>query len=476
MPSRSPFRPPTVGLVLSGGGSAASFQVGALRYLYDVQGITPTVITGTSAGSILAALLAQADDHAGQRQILDDIEQTGKAGLQQPSDIVSELGWFTELQKLTPAWQKAPAPRVRHEPRSVTLPVRGRRIKGDPGHERAPRPTIRVPRWHPSPVLETLSLVWNLGRSGTDFEVLVRGARQERSMFRPGPIFARLLAPHLFDPDRLARSPVELRIAVVALESGELRYVTGRGALVDREDHRLTEDGAIDLVQAVHASCAIPAVFPPVQLGEEHYVDGGIRENAPVEIAMSQLGVDRCYAIVAMAEGVPPDTSYADKDMLSIVLRSAAGIMADEIHLNSVTRSRAAGAVVISPQTNLLGLLDVDPGLVAIALDYGYLTAADACESATQTQRQLTEDLVETRRQIWSLENSCLAPELAAVEPPSDWPAELARLKGQLRDLVAQVEPGRLPPGASRWWSTWEEHLFEISEPPTWTEVAAPSA
>lgn len=41
-----------VGLVLSGGGARASFQVGALRYLYDEVGITPSVITGTSAGSI----------------------------------------------------------------------------------------------------------------------------------------------------------------------------------------------------------------------------------------------------------------------------------------------------------------------------------------------------------------------------------------------------------------------------------------
>lgn len=52
-----------MGLVLSGGGASASFQVGALGYLYDVVGITPTVITGTSAGSILATLLAQAEDH-----------------------------------------------------------------------------------------------------------------------------------------------------------------------------------------------------------------------------------------------------------------------------------------------------------------------------------------------------------------------------------------------------------------------------
>ncbi|MEO7081442.1 MAG: patatin-like phospholipase family protein [Flavobacteriales bacterium] len=38
-----------------------------------------------------------------------------------------------------------------------------------------------------------------------------------------------------------------------------------------------------ELVPALMASCAIPLVFPPVQVGGVHYVDGGISNNLPVE-------------------------------------------------------------------------------------------------------------------------------------------------------------------------------------------------
>lgn len=144
-------------------------------------------------------------------------------------------------------------------------------------------------------------------------------------MFRPGPIFDVMLNPGVLDPERLAQSRTELRVAVVALESGELRYVTGTGALVDRENRPVWTDSPLSVVDAVLASCAIPGLLPPVRLGEEHYIDGGRRENAPVQIAMTHLGVDRCYAVIALPRGLARESSYADKDMLSIVLRSAAG-------------------------------------------------------------------------------------------------------------------------------------------------------
>ena len=50
---RRKARTSVTGLVLSGGGAGAGFQVGALRYLYDRVSISPSVITGTSAGAIL---------------------------------------------------------------------------------------------------------------------------------------------------------------------------------------------------------------------------------------------------------------------------------------------------------------------------------------------------------------------------------------------------------------------------------------
>jgi predicted acylesterase/phospholipase RssA len=462
-----------VGLVLSGGRSGAFFELGALHYLYDKAKITPSVITGTSTGSILAALLAQADDHAGQRRVLADIERLSQ-NLRQNSDMLTELAWYAELQKLMPAWQKTAldANPPQNDSRTITLPslgLRNRRRNKNGQAEVAGGTTIKLPHWDRSPVLDMLSMMWTMRRSGTNLDTLLRGARTERSMFRHGPIFDVLLDPGVLDVERLAQSRTQLRVAVVALESGELRYVTGTGGLVDRENRPVWTDSPLSVVDAVLASCAIPGLLPPVRLGEEHYTDGGTRENAPVQIAMTHLGVDRCYAVFALPRGLARESSYADKDMLSIVLRSGAGIMADEILLNDVARARAAGAVIIAPEVDLVGLLGVDPGLLSISMDYGYLRAAEACEDATAEQQRLTRDIVEMRHHIWSVENRLFGPDSGdgfRAQEQSD----LAVLKRRLRDVVAQVPGARLPAGAGEWWRTWEDHPYEITEPASWAE------
>ena len=476
---RRPAPAPVVGLVLSGGGASASFQVGALRYLYDVEGIAPTVVTGTSAGSILAALLAQADDAAGQRAVLERIEEQ-YAHLREPADLLVELEWFSELQKLVPALQRVGQARASHlEPQTIPLPAialpslgLSRRRAADGGLVPPVRPVIRLPRWDATPVRETLSAVWSISRARPDFEALLEGGLHEQSLYRRGPIFDALLGPGMFDPERLARSATELRVAVVGLESGELRYVTGRGVLVDRTDRPVPGEGPVPLVDAVHASCAIPAAYPPVRLGAEHYVDGGTRENLPVDVAVHRLGVTRCYAITALPTGVPVDTSYADKDLMAIVLRATAGIMSDELQLDDLVRAEAAGAVVITPEVDVLGVLEVDPGLLAIAKDYGYLRAAEACEGAGEEDQRVTRELVELRRQIWQLEVEVLAAQ--AGDAGAEDLAELATLKTRLRDLVAQVPPARLPAGASRWWQTWEGHLVEVDLPVSWVGGGLP--
>ena len=467
---------PVVGLVLSGGGASASFHVGALRYLYDVEGITPSVLTGTSAGSILATLLAQADDHAGQRQVLHEVGlRYGK--LRQPSDLMVELDWFAELQKLVPALQRVGQARASHlEPQTITLPtlglIRQRRRTGDPGSPGA-HPVIRLPRWDPTPVRETLSVVWSVGRARPDFDALVRGGRHEQSMYRRGPIFDELLGPAMLDPARVARSRTELRIATVSLESGELRYVTGHGELVDRANRPVEGEEPVDLVDAVHASCAIPAVYPPVQLGREHYVDGSTRENLPVEVAMNHLGVTRCYAVNSMPTGVPQDGSYAGKDILAIVLRAAAGIMSDEVQLDDVSRAQAAGAVLIVPEVDVVGVLEVDPGLLALADDYGYLRAAEACQQATADEQRVTREVVGLRRRTWKHEAELLAGPAGDAPPGAD--AELARLKLELRDLVEQIPAGRRPAGADQWWQRWEQHLTDVPEEVGWLPDASAS-
>src|SRR2546423_15658245 len=50
-----------VGLALSGGASHGDFEVGAVRYLYDIRKVKPQIISGTSVGSIAAVKLAEGE-------------------------------------------------------------------------------------------------------------------------------------------------------------------------------------------------------------------------------------------------------------------------------------------------------------------------------------------------------------------------------------------------------------------------------
>jgi NTE family protein len=190
-------------------------------------------------------------------------------------------------------------------------------------------------------------------------------------------------------------------------------------------------------------------------------VDGGIRENLPVEVATRHLGVTHCYAVSSFPSGVPAEADFAGRDLSAIVLRATAGIMADEIQRQGVARARAAGATVIAPEVSVLGVLEVDPGLLAIAADYGYLRAAEACEHASVTEQQVVRELIELRRRIWASEGSLSR---VGVGLPAAR-AELAPLKDRVRDLVGQVPPARLPEGASRWWQDWERHSQAVPQP-----------
>jgi NTE family protein len=522
--SRLPWRrrAEVTGLVLSGGGARASFQIGALRYLYQQVGIRPEVITGTSAGSVLAAVLAQSDEPAEQRRLVGELERIWR-GMRTSSDMFVPLDWYARLRERGPEWMAAfsrrqqrqrPLGRRFSRVASLTTPrpapsgsaesadagaavevapveVAAVEVDGQLGSAHAVRNRLRTlgtrtgPAtepgedegwWESLGVVEFFTALREVGRARPDLEVILRGAERERSMYQLGPIVDRLLDPEVFHPTRVAGSGITLRIAVVSLESGELRYVTGNGELLDRHGRPLGLE-RVDLVDAVRASCAIPAVLPPIRLGDEHYVDGGVRETLPAEVAVEQLGVTRCYAVVASPPGVPQEESYADKDMLSIVLRSTAGIMSDEGLHDEVAWARRAGAVVIQPEIDVHDVLTIDPGLTAISMDYGYMRAAEAVLGADTRETGLTRDIITLRKQIWQLEADLLGPAAQdAVEADAGATpdlTELVHLKRELRALVDQAPLDHLPPGARSWWRGFEAHAVPVDVAADWALATA---
>jgi NTE family protein len=83
-------------------------------------------------------------------------------------------------------------------------------------------------------------------------------------------------------PDR------ELLITAVDAEDGE--FVVWR------------KDAGVPLVLAVASSCAVPMVFPPVEIGGRHYVDGGVRSATNADLA---FGAETLVVLEPMGAASP---------------------------------------------------------------------------------------------------------------------------------------------------------------------------
>lgn len=480
------------GLVLSGGGSKASFQLGALRYLYEVVGIRPTVVVGTSSGSILSAMIGQSLDPDEQAASVRRLEELW-FGMRRQSDMFTERPWFTTLQARGHEWMHL----MSAEKSAPALPRRGvrrqRATDDDPPLAEAEQlsgqaETLRIAMaehtpeasgWSPGLALQLMSSLPRLRGAPGDLGAILRGAEASRSMYRPGPLLESLLDEQTYRSDRVAGSGMTVRIAIVCLETGDLRFMRQDGVLVDRED-RLVGDERHDFSRGVLASCSIPAVFAPVELEGEYYVDGGVRENVPAEMAIS-LGVDRCWVVSSAASDTPSESSFATKSIAQVVAR-ATEIMSDETERDEVAYARSAGARVIEPELQVHTPLQVDPGLIRINRDYGWMRAAEEHLDVPEAQRQVHRRLIELRMEAHRLEAErfIVRPTPAAtgrIRP--DWGATeddlraLTTTKLAIDDLVGRARQEALPEGHEQWAGDWEQHPVQPTRRPPWVSPAA---
>ena len=113
---------------------------------------------------------------------------------------------------------------------------------------------------------------------------VARAAHEPGSVDREGVIRSRL--PVHAWPDR------DLRITAVDAESGEFTV--------------FTSESGVDLVSAVAASCAVPTVWPPVEIEGRSYMDGGMRSTANVDVARD---VERVVVLAPLPRSLSKKTS-----------------------------------------------------------------------------------------------------------------------------------------------------------------------
>ncbi len=276
----------------------------------------------------------------------------------------------------------------------------------------------------------------------------------------------------------IARPGLQLRLAVTALRAGVLRFVTEDGTIVESDARTPAPGdaaGPVDLVDGAIASASVPMVFPPHPMADDDYVDGGVIEIVPVSAAAA-LGATRIIAVVAVPLRLQRDErDYAAAPAGYIGLRSMGMIGVAERQISNLNVHLPEGTTLttVDPVVDVVGLFEIEPGLLRINKDYGWLRAADLL---AEGDADIRADIADGTHAIVEAPPRGLAPGGVALgrradrgrrrwhpgpgaraqgpDPCPGGPAQAAWLPGarRLRGLVDRLRGphGRAPPGPPR--------------------------
>jgi Patatin-like phospholipase len=285
-------------IVLSGGGAKGSFEVGALFYMREIwSSIQPRIVCGTSVGAINGVAVAESDDGAGIGKL-----ETIWLGLQYNSDMYT---LSPEFEQVFSHLGINVADVVLH---GGGLPFSG--ISGFLSFVATLGLSPETAGWVAigwaagGPVGGLIAGIVQLGSSSKDkLEDAIKNLSTAAFAYDLSPLQA--LIERNVDPKSVASSGMQLRLAVVALEDGNLYYVTESGDLLrDRAANAnfheaITNEqvlpppvGPVDpagviypglirnpLVAGMMASAAFPGIFQirPLftQSSLQYYMDGG---------------------------------------------------------------------------------------------------------------------------------------------------------------------------------------------------------
>jgi NTE family protein len=106
------------------------------------------------------------------------------------------------------------------------------------------------------------------------------------------------------------------------------------------------EKGSV--AKAVRASCSIPGIFQPLEMGGKMYVDGGVTNNLPVDVARAK-GADIIIAVNISKNIQNPQIN----SLIDVILQSIS-IMGREL----VTYKSRSYDVLIEPNVGDVGITD----------------------------------------------------------------------------------------------------------------------
>ena len=137
------------------------------------------------------------------------------------------------------------------------------------------------------------------------------------------------------------------------------------------------------VVDAVLASCAIPAVFPPVRIGEQYLIDGAIASNTPISVAI-ELGATR---IIVLPTGFACALESPPRSTIASALHAVTLLIAHQLVME------------LERYRELAEIITVPPLCPLTASPYDFSHAGELIErAADQTSRWLARDGLKRQR------------------------------------------------------------------------------
>src|SRR5215218_9872989 len=224
-PATTPAKAQRV-LVLQGGGALGSYQAGAFQALCR-SGFEPEWVAGISIGAINSAIIAGND----------------------PAKRVDRLKEFWNMVSSPVSWNP------------ITSGDRARSLFNETSAALIATfgvPGFFTPRLPPAPL-------WP------------QGSPQSLSYYDTAPLKKTL--EHLVDFDRINDLKMRLSVGVVGVTSGNFKYF---------DNFEFKKLGKKIGPEHIMASGALPPGFPSVEIEGEHYWDGGISSNTPLDFVLEE--------------------------------------------------------------------------------------------------------------------------------------------------------------------------------------------
>jgi NTE family protein len=126
------------------------------------------------------------------------------------------------------------------------------------------------------------------------------------------------------------------------LEQAQVPFHVITTDVLDGSEVRLSKGPTLD---AVMASAAIPGIFPPVDWGHRHLMDGGIANHAPLSDAL-ELGAERVYVL---STGIACDLTEPPHGALGMLLHSMSLLLMRRLQVEVELLADRAELIVLPP-------------------------------------------------------------------------------------------------------------------------------